>query len=190
MIKDKLSAFNPDVLILGIKSLNRDTVEEVKKLHADFPRIGIILLFMTYHTDNIKLLRKLAEMDGAGMAIFSKQSLERVNQLYQIIISVSEGHVILDPALTSLLFTEKERPLLLRGLTRRELEVLNLLAQGYTNLALAEALCVDIKTIRHHLNNIYSKLKADADFNYKHPRVSAARLYLEEIGELISSRSS
>jgi len=52
-------------------------------------------------------------------------------------------------------------------------------------LAIAEALYIDVRTVRHHINNMYSKLRADVDFNHKHPRVSAARIYLETTGELL-----
>jgi len=123
------------------------------------------------------------------MAIFLRQSLERADQLRQIIKSVSEGHVIIDPALTSLLFTEKHRHMFLKGFTGRELEVLSLVAQGYTNLAIAAVLYIDIRTVRHHMNSMYSKLKADVDFDHKHPRVHAARLYLETAGELLTKQA-
>jgi len=188
-IKDAVSALNPDVLLIGTGSLDRDIIEEVKQINAAFARVGIVLLFVTYHHEGIKLLRKLAASNEAGMAIFLRQSLERADQLRHIIKSVSEGHVILDPALTSLLFTEKYKHMFLKGFTVRELEVLSLVAQGYTNLAIAESLYIDIRTVRHHINNMYGKLRADADFENKHPRVHAARLYLETAGELLTDHA-
>ena len=184
-IKEAVSALNPDVLLIGTKSLTQDFIEEIKQIRAGSPRVGIALLFATYHHEGIKLLRKLAARSEAGMAIYLRQSLERVDQLRQIIKSVSEGHIILDPSLTSLLFTEKHRRMFLKGLSGRELEVLSLVAQGYANQAIAEILYIDIRTVRHHINSMYSKLRADADFDRKHPRVYAARLYLETAGELL-----
>ena len=50
-------------------------------------------------------------------------------------------------------------------LTERELEILNLLSLGYTNQGIAKTLCIDIKTVAHHLNNIYGKLKEDSELN-------------------------
>jgi DNA-binding NarL/FixJ family response regulator len=73
----------------------------------------------------------------------------------------------------------------MKMLTDRELEILNYLSQGYTNQGIAQVLCIDIKTVAHHLNNIYSKLKEDSELDQKHPRVSVARLYLETTGELM-----
>jgi len=69
----------------------------------------------------------------------------------------------------------------LKQLTTRELEILSLLSQGYTNSSIADTLFIDIKTVEHHLNSMYSKLKSDPDYNTKHLRVSAARLYLEKM---------
>ena len=61
------------------------------------------------------------------------------------------------------------------------------MAQGYTNSAIAQALFIEVKTVEHHLNSLYSKLKADSDFSNKHPRVTAARLYLQVTRELASN---
>ena len=185
-MKDALSVLSPDVLLLSTKKLERNVIEELKEIRVDFPRIGIVLLLMLYNAENVQLVRNLAARAGAGMAVFLKQSLDRVDQLYGIIISVSEGQIILDPALTSLMFAEKQGHPFLNQLTARELEILSLLAEGYTNSAIAEGLYIDIRTVQHHINNMYSKFKVDASFNSRHPRVSAARLYLETTGELLS----
>lgn len=189
-LKDAVSTLTPDVLLLGTKLLNRDIINVMKQIHADFPKVGVVLFFAAYHSEALKILRQLTTRRRAGMAIFLRQSLERVDQMHQIIISVGRGHIILDPALTNLLFTESHRHMLLKGITHRELEVLSLLARGYTNSAIAEELFIDIKTVRHHVNNIYNKLKVDAGFNHKHPRVRATRIYLETAGELMFKSSA
>ena len=116
------------------------------------------------------------------MALFQKYSLDKIDHLCQTITAVSQGQVILDPPLASFMFAGKPENPFLKQLTTRELEILSLLSQGYTNAAIANALFIDIKTVEHHLNSMYSKLKADPDYNTKHLRVSAARLYLETMG--------
>ena len=94
------------------------------------------------------------------------------------------GAGILDPPLATFMFAGKPECPFLKQLTTRELEILSLLSQGYTNSSIAETLYIDIKTVEHHLNSMYSKLKADPDYNAKHLRVSAARLYLETMGTI------
>ena len=187
---DAVSALRPDVLLLGTRKLNSVIIAELRQMHENFPKIGIVLLLMSYDAENINLLREFTARGGAGMAVFLKQSLERVNELTGIITSVNEGHVILDPALTRLLFTDKQGHPLLSEFTPRELELLNLLSKGYTNSAIAKALFIDIRTVQRHINNMYSKIRASADFNNKHLRVSAARLYLETSGELLTAGAS
>jgi DNA-binding NarL/FixJ family response regulator len=129
-------------------------------------------------------LRRLALCGESGLALFLKQSLDKVDQLCQFIVAVSQGQVILDPPLATFMFAGKPECPFLKQLTTRELEILSLLSQGYTNSAIADTLFIDIKTVEHHLNSMYSKLKADPDYNTKHLRVSAARLYLETMGTL------
>lgn len=119
------------------------------------------------------------------MALFLKQSLDQIEQLAGIILAASQGQVILDPALATFLFSEKTAYPFLTQLTSRESEILSLLAKGYTNAAIAQTLYIDVKTVEHHINSMYGKLRAEADFDNRHPRVSAARLYLEATGELI-----
>lgn len=85
---------------------------------------------------------------------------------------------------------EKNISAFIKLLTERELEILNLLSLGYTNQGIATSLCIDIKTVAHHLNNIYSKLKEDDKLDLKHTRVSVARLYLETTEELVHLKAS
>ena len=75
----------------------------------------------------------------------------------------------------------------LQTLSHREIDVLNLMAQGFTNPAIGQALFIDVKTVEHHMTNIYSKMKEDGDFDERDQRVIAARMYLETTGQLVTS---
>ena len=185
VLKNVVSETRPDVLLMSARKLDWSIIEELRQVRAEFPQIGIVILLVLYNAESMQLLRSLAVGAEGGMAVFLKQTLDRVDQLFGIIMSVTEGQVILDPALTSLMFAEKHRHPLVRGLTSRETDVLTLMAQGYTNSAIAQTLYIDTRTVQHHINNMYSKFKADVNFNNKHPRVSATRLYLETTGELL-----
>jgi DNA-binding NarL/FixJ family response regulator len=177
-----ISELYPDVLLLSVKKLDETVIEELGKIKNLYPQMGIIILIVYYNPQDIELLRKLALSGGSGMALFLKQSLDKVQQLSRMILAVKQGQVILDPPLANFMFAGKPDCPFLKQLTARELEILSLLSQGYTNLAIAETLFIDIKTVEHHLNSMYSKLKSDPDYNTKHLRVSAARLYLEKMG--------
>ena len=180
----------PHVLLMGMKKLDNVIIAELERVRETVPDIGIVLLLMVYDLESLKMLRAQMGSNLAGMAVFLKQSLEKVYQLSGVIESVSEGHVILDPALTNLLLAEKQGKKLLNKFTQRETELLSLIARGYTNSAIAEALCIDMRTVQRHINNMYSKLRSDINSENMNLRVSAARLYLETTGELVSSGSS
>ena len=186
-VKKGLSIKKPEILLIGVRSFTWDIVDEIKKIRIGFPEIAIVLTFASYHTASIKILNRLATEAKAGMAVFLKQSIHRIDQLRRIIESVNEGHFILDPALTSLILTEKRKDVFLKELTKRELEILDLISEGHSNSAIAAILYIDIKTVRHHINNIYSKLKSEEDFDLKHPRVRATRRYLATKSELVTS---
>ncbi len=175
---------NPDVLLLSVRKLDLNLIEELERIRNTNPRMGIVILIVFYSSQDIELLRRLALCGESGMALFLKQSLDKVEQLCRTIVAVSQGQVILDPPLATFMFAGKPECPFLKQLTTRELEILSLLSQGYTNSAIAETLFIDIKTVEHHLNSMYSKLKTDPDYNTKHLRVSAARLYLESMGTL------
>jgi DNA-binding NarL/FixJ family response regulator len=179
-----VSELCPQVLLLSVKKLDINIIEELERIRNTYPRMGIVILIIYYSSQDIELLRRLALCGESGMALFLKQSLDKVDQLCRTILAVSQGQVILDPPLATFMFAGKPECPFLKQLTTRELEILSLLSQGYTNSAIADALFIDIKTVEHHLNSMYSKLKADPDYNTKHLRVSAARLYLETMGSL------
>jgi DNA-binding NarL/FixJ family response regulator len=185
-----VSELCPDVLLLSVKKLDIDIIEELEQVRSSYPRMGIVILIVFYSSQDIELLRRLALCGESGLALFLKQSLDRVDQLCQFILAVSQGQVILDPPLATFMFAGKPECPFLKQLTTRELEILSLLSQGYTNSSIAETLFIDIKTVEHHLNSMYSKLKADPDYNTKHLRVSAARLYLETMGTLYQKEES
>ena len=185
-----VSELTPDVLLLSVKKLDVKIIDELEQIRNNYPQMGIVILLIFYSSQDIELLRRLALSGESGMALFLKQSLDNIDQLCRTILAVSQGQVILDPPLATFMFAGKPECPFLKQLTTRELEILSLLSQGYTNSAIAETLYIDIKTVEHHLNSMYSKLKADPDYNTKHLRVSAARLCLETMGDLFQGEES
>jgi len=183
-LRRAIAELKPDVVLMGTGKLNDHVIHELEQIRNDEPAIGIVLLLRSYDINTPTSLSSIGLKGPGGTALFLKQSLQRVEQLSEIIQAVSRGHIILDPTLANLMFAERTQYQFLRELTTREGEVLNLIAKGYTNAAIAEYLCVDIKTVEHHINSVYSKLRSEVNFDRKHPRVSVARLYLQAIGDL------
>lgn len=190
IMRQRVAELHPDVMLLSIKKLNGAIVGELEQIRNNYPEMGIVILLVFYSSQDVELLRRLALSGESGMALFLKQSLDKVDQLCQTIQAVYDGQVILDPPLATFMFAGKPECPFLKQLTTRELEILSLLSQGYTNSAIAGTLFIDIKTVEHHLNSMYSKLKSDPDYNTKHLRVSVARLYLETMGDMFQKEES
>jgi DNA-binding NarL/FixJ family response regulator len=181
---------HPDVILFGVKNLEQRIIKELEDIRKRIPRIGIMLLIMHYDPDSIQYLKKMAASGESGIGVFFRYSLQRVDQLYKMLGSVSEGQIIIDPTLSSVIFSEKKIPAILNKLTQRELEILSLIAKGYTNSAIGEALFIDIKTVQHHITNIYGKILAETDMKKKHLRVSASRMYMENIGNMMAAQAA
>jgi DNA-binding NarL/FixJ family response regulator len=180
-----MSSEKPDVLIMGTRQFDLDLFQELELVCSNHPQIGIVVLMTSIADSDARLLRKLIQKCRSGLGVYLKQSLDNPKQLHDIVRSVNQNQIVLDPGVANSILMEKVEYPFMKELTERELEILNLLAQGNTNQGIAKLLCIDIKTVAHHLNNIYSKLKADSESDQKHPRVSVARIYLETTGELM-----
>ena len=185
-IGNLISGSQPEVLLLSFKKLDQGIIEEIQNVRRTYPSLGIVLLLVNYSSKDIEMLRRVAVTGAGGMAIFLKQSLDMAQQICNIITSVSQGQIILDTKVTNVLLNDKPEYPFLKQLTGREVEVLGLLSDGFSNASIAKSLFIDLKTVEHHINSMYSKIKNSTDFNDRHPRVSAARLYLQATGDLTS----
>jgi DNA-binding NarL/FixJ family response regulator len=184
-LRQVLTVDKPEVLLIGAKRLSDQLFQEMVSICDEFPRTSLLVLLTVINKEDARLLRKIIQKCHCGIAVYMKQSLDDPKQLHDIIRSVNHGQVILDPAVASSILMENAEYPFMKLLTEREIEILNYLSQGHTNHGIAHVLCIDVKTVAHHLNNIYGKLKDDNELTQKHPRVSVARLYLETTGELL-----
>lgn len=181
---ESIRRYHPDVLLLSTLKLDMALIEHLGRIRREFCDMGVVAAFLVYNVENARTLRRMVTDARGGMALFYKQSLRRAAELQGIIRSVSGGQIIIDPCLSNPVFSDRSKNTPLSDLTERETEILALIASGHTNTAIAAILCIDIRTVRHHINNVYSKLKADYRLQNCHPRVTAARLYMEKTGEL------
>jgi DNA-binding NarL/FixJ family response regulator len=184
-LKPEIKSLEPHVLFISIKRLDTKLADDLKQIRSDFSNISFVISFISYNAQSIISLRKLTAESTCGMALLPKQSVDRAEQLCTIVRAVSEGQVILDSLVSSLIFSGKEQGPI-KELTPSERRIIDLISKGLTNSNIANTLYIDIRTVQHHINNIYSKLKEEPAFNTGHPRVSAARIYLETTGELLT----
>ena len=180
--------FQPNVMLLGVKMAEGATVEKLEKLREACPDLALVLLFAFYDSQGIKALREYSKNTSSGSAYLLKHTIDTAEQLTQVILSVAEGRIIIDPMVMEGLIRNGEvENSFLRELSPRELEVLSWMAKGYRNDTIADVLSRDVKTIERHINNIYSKLhneKNEDGHDSRHPRVRAALTYLKATGML------
>jgi len=185
--REDIIRLRPDILLISYQALDGKRLRELNQTRTDCPMMGVVLILASCDFASVRTLGQVIKASEAGMAVFLNESLTKSNQLWGIIRSVSEKRVIIDPSLREVMLGGNTMSALLRGLTEREIEVLDLMAKGYTNASLAKTLFIDVKTVRHHISNMYSKLAADNLLGSKNRRVSAIRLYLETTGQLVSA---
>ena len=186
-------AHQPDAMLLGVKSVQKDTVRKLEDLRQACPKMAIVLLFAFYDVQGIKALREFSKDTQSGCAYLMKHTVDTVEQLTQVILSVVEGRIIIDPmVMEGLIRTGDGQAAFLRDLSPRELEVLSWMAKGYRNDTIADVLSRDVKTVERHINNIYSKLlsdrSGDEEEGSRHPRVQAALTYLKATGLLTNDQ--
>ena len=183
-----VKTFKPQAMLLGVKTVQRATVDKLEQLRQACPGVGIVLLFAFYDGQGLKALREFSKDASSGCAYLLKHTVDTVEQLTQVIFSVVEGRIIIDPmVMEGLIKNGDGHNAFLRELSPRELEVLSWMAKGYRNDTIADVLSRDVKTIERHINNIYSKLSSareEESEGSRHPRVQAALTYLKATGML------
>lgn len=147
----------PHIILLDISLPDMNGLELAQQLMRLKPRPYILLV--TIHQDKVFLQESLAL--GVSGYILKKASK---SELIDAIQAVVRGEIYVHPALTKFLLnrtTEKNNTLkenALKLLTNREVEVLRLLAIGYSNQQIADQLTLSVRTVESHRANIIRKL--------------------------------
>lgn len=163
----------PDVVLMDLSMPNTGGIEATRRIKQLVPEARVLIL--TVHED--KSLMQEAIRCGA-MGYILKRAVK--SELINAIQAVMRGELYLHPAMARLLFAEQQPAspqtvkFIPETLTAREIEVLRLIAQGYTNSQAAEMLCISVRTVEYHRSNLTAKLNM-------HSRVELIR-YAEENG--------
>jgi DNA-binding NarL/FixJ family response regulator len=167
---------DPDVAVIDIDL--GDSINGIQLgllLREKHPGMGIVIL--SNHADP----NFLTAVNGhalKGWSYLLKKSLGDVAALRRAIRGSVDQLIVLDPQLVSLMKTRSSG--LEARLTPRQLQVLDLIAQGYTNTGIADLLKVTEKSIENQINQLYQALDIDRSNGGIHPRVKAVLIYLEE----------
>jgi two-component system response regulator NreC len=147
----------PDVVIMDIAMPLLNGLEATRQIKTQCPGVRVLILSMH---DNEEYIRQVLEAGAMGYIL--KDAAAR--ELISAIRSVYRGEAVLSPAVTRLVIEDYLRWGGTRpqeetdSLSPREREVLQLIAEGYTNKQIAEILSISIKTVQAHRNSLMQKL--------------------------------
>ena len=146
----------PDMVLLDLTMPPENGTAIARRLKEKCP--GTVVLILTMHEDE-GLLHEALRAGAAGYVI--KRADE--SEILQAIHATMRGDIYVHPAMTRALLhqavtTEHRRSSPASVLTRRETDVLRLLAKGNTNRQIAELLSLSMRTVENHRANLMSKL--------------------------------
>jgi DNA-binding NarL/FixJ family response regulator len=154
----KLTAqLGPDVVVMDIAMPLLNGLEATRQIKRNNPQVKVLIL--TMH-ENEEYIRQVLATGAMGYIL--KDAAAR--ELLGAIRAVHRGEAVLSPAITRLVIEdylrwgEPQAEPISNGLSAREREVLQLIAEGYTNKQIGEILCISVKTVQAHRNNLMQKL--------------------------------
>jgi DNA-binding NarL/FixJ family response regulator len=101
-------AVNPDVILLGVKTLRPAMLESLNDLREEYSEVGLVLLVSSYDRRAFKSLRSLPIGGAMGTAYLLKHTIDTMEQVSGIIRLVAEGRTIVDPkVMAGLIDTEQ-----------------------------------------------------------------------------------
>lgn len=152
----------PDILLMDIEMPEMDGIETTLKVKELFPAMKIIML--TVFDNDEHIFRSIQA--GATGYLLKDEKLSRMLASFD---EVLDGGAPMSP-----MIAQKSMQMMLRGykpnstikydnsqeaLSKREFEILGLLAEGYKNQEIADKLFISFSTVKKHVENIYSKLQ-------------------------------
>lgn len=151
---DMINKLKPDVVLLDINMPNMNGIQTLQVLRQNQNKTKVLIL--TIHNE-IEYLLKAVEIGVNGYVLKDSDS----SVLKRAIVAVYEGETYIEPSLTPLMKDRLEKinkQIDDEILTRREIEVLKLLAEGLFNKEIAYKLSISEKTVKNHVSNIFKKI--------------------------------
>lgn len=150
----KVVETNPDVLLLDINMPAMNGLQTLQELRRNNNKQKVLML--TIHNE-IEYLLRAVDIGVNGYILKDSES----SVLKKAIYTIYQGETYIEPSLTPELKERMQRSSSLSNtevLTRREIDVLKLLAEGLFNKEIAYRLSISEKTVKNHVSNIFKKI--------------------------------
>ncbi len=148
---------NPDLIVMDIGLPRLDGIAATQQIKAALPQVRIVML--TSHTTEQEIIASLSS--GADAYCIKGASVER---LLKAIAAAAEGATYLDPQIGRQVLQHLSPPSPTgntANLSQREMEVLKLIVEGYSNPEIASKLYLSANTVKTHVRGIMNKLAVD-----------------------------
>jgi DNA-binding NarL/FixJ family response regulator len=154
----KVSAHKPDVAVVDIRMPPTETDDGLRaaiEIRRRLPNTGVVVLSQ-YLEEGYALDLVADSAEGTGYLL--KDRVGDIERFADSVRRVGEGGSALDPEVVSQILGRRRRDDRLAGLTERELDVLQLMAEGRSNQAIARRLVVTDRAVEKHVTSIFDKL--------------------------------
>jgi DNA-binding NarL/FixJ family response regulator len=167
----------PDAVVVDIRMPPTFTDEGIRAaqcLRTTHPGVGVLVLSQYVE---LGLAARLLAENAAGLGYLLKDRITDLDEFAAAIRRVGAGGSALDPAVVSQLLGRRRDDDVLEHVTPREREVLALMAEGYSNQAIADRLVVTVRAVEKHVTSIFDKLGLPVTTD-SHRRVLAVLAFL------------
>ena len=174
---EAVDAHRPDVAVVDVRLPPTFSDEGLRAaIEARRRRPGFPVLILSQYVEQL-YARELLSGGAGGVGYLLKDRVGDVRQFVDAVQRVADGGTAMDPEVISQILARRSRVTPLAALTPREREVLALMAEGRTNIAIARSLVITTKAVSKYIARIFAKLDlppSDDD----HRRVLAVLAYL------------
>jgi DNA-binding NarL/FixJ family response regulator len=174
----KVRAHKPDVAVVDVRmppTNTDDGLRAAQEIRCELPDVAVLVLSQ-YVEESYAM--ELLEDSAEGVGYLLKDRVSEIDRFTESVQRVAEGGSALDPEVVSQLLGRARESDPLAGLTPREREVLGLMAEGRTNVAIAEQLVVTERAVEKHVTSIFGKLGLEAG-PADHRRIMAVLTFLD-----------
>jgi DNA-binding NarL/FixJ family response regulator len=172
----ELESLAPDLLVLDVRmppSFRDEGVRAAIRARTLLPGVGILLLSQYVE---VAYAQELLSSGDGGIGYLLKDRVASLSELEDAVMRIASGGTVLDPEVVAQLLGRRQNPL--ASLTPRELEVMALMAEGRTNVAIAEALVIGTGAVEKNVTSIFQKLGLEGS-GTDHRRVLAVLAWLQ-----------
>jgi DNA-binding NarL/FixJ family response regulator len=173
----KVGATRPDAAIVDIRMPPTHTDEGLvaaKAIRSKYPDVAVLILSNYIEP---RYAMQLLQDHPERVGYLLKERVFDIAVLVDALRRLADGETVVDPTIVARLLGRRRHTSALDELTGREREVLELLAEGLSNRAIAERLVVTERTVEAHVKQIFQKLDLPASPD-SHRRVLAVLTYL------------